>query len=142
MQTQRRNLAFGLGLLVAFALACNFSATTANISSLKLSKDKAAGTETNSFAANDTVYAVATISNVPDKVKVKGRLVVEEAEGEQSGPVPGLENTLDMGGSGTATFTFTPPADGWPKGRYKVEVLMTNEAGEQKDQKEAGFTVS
>lgn len=55
MQTRRRNLAFGLGLLVAFALACNFSATTANISSVKLSKDKAAGTETNSFAANDTV---------------------------------------------------------------------------------------
>lgn len=53
-----------------------------------------------------------------------------------------METTLDMGGSGTATFTFTPPASGWPKGRYKVEVLMMNEAGEQKDQKASTFTVS
>jgi hypothetical protein len=142
LQTHRRNAALALGLLIAFGLACNFSASTANISGLKLGKDKAATTEASSFGANDTVYAVATVSNVPDKVKVKGRLVVEDVEGQPKGPIQGLEDTVELGGDGTATFTFSAPSSGWPKGKYKVEVIMTNEAGEQKDQKSSSFTVS
>jgi hypothetical protein len=142
LKTHRRNLTLALGLLFALGVSCNYSASTANISGLKLSKDKQATAETSSFGSGDTVYAVATVSNVPDKVKVKGRLVVEDVEGEQAGPIPGLENTLDLAGSGTATFTFTPPPSGWPKGKYKVEVMMMNEAGEQKDQKSANFSVS
>jgi hypothetical protein len=124
------------------ALACKFGASTANISDLKLGKDKEVSAETSSFGVNDTVYGVATISNAPDKLKVKGRLVIEDVAGEQSGPIPGLEKTLDLPGSGTTNFTFSPPAAGWPKGKYKLEVLMLNEDGEQKDQKSASFTVS
>lgn len=142
MQTHRRNAALALGLLIAFGLACNFSASTANISGLKLSKTKDAASETSSFGTSDTIYAVATVSNVPDKVKVKGRLVVEDVTGQQAGPIPGLEDTVELPSDGTATFNFTPPDAGWPKGKYKVEVLMTNAAGEQKDQKSASFTVN
>jgi hypothetical protein len=142
MQIKRWGLTLGLGLLLSLALACNFSVSTANISGLKLGKDKEVSQETSSFGANDTVYAVATIGNAPGAVKVKGRLVIDDVAGEQSGPIPGLEKTLDLPGSGTATFTFSPPPAGFPKGKYKVEVLMLNEGGEQKDQKEAGFTVS
>jgi hypothetical protein len=142
MRTAKGGLAVSLGVLVFAALACNFSASTANISDLKLGKDQAATQQTSSFAATDTVYAVATISNAPGAVKVKGRLAFEDVEGEQSGPIPGLEKTLDLPGSGTATYTFTPPTSGFPKGKYKVEVFMLNEAGEQKDQKSASFTVN
>ncbi len=142
MRTARGGLAVSLGVLVFAALACSFSASTANISDLKLGKDQAAAQTTSSFAPTDTVYAVATISNAPGAVKVKGRLAIEDVEGEQTGPIPGLEKTLDLPGSGTATYTFTPPSDGFPKGRYKVEVFMLNEAGEQKDEKSASFTVS
>ena len=142
MRNKRWELALGLGLLIVAGLACNFSASTANISDLKLGKDQAATQPASSFAATDTVYAVATISNAPGAVKVKGRLVIEDVEGEQSGPIPGLEKTLDLPGSGTATYTFTPPASGFPKGKYKVEVFMLNDAGEQKDQKSASFTVN
>ena len=136
------NLVLGLGLLLAGALACKFSASTANISGLKLAKDKAATQESSSFGPNDTVYAVAEVSNVPDKVKVKGRLSFEDVEGQPTGPIPGLEQTLDLPGSGTATYTFTPPPSGWPKGKYKVDVMLMTEEGEQKDQKSASFTVS
>lgn len=93
-------------------------------------------------ATRATVYAVAEISNAPGKVKVKGRLAVEDVPGQQSGPIPGLEDTVELGGSGTATFTFSPTAAGWPQGKYKLEVLLLNEEGEQKDQKAAGFTIS
>jgi hypothetical protein len=142
MRTKRWDLALGLGLLIFAGLACNFSASTANISGLKLGKDEGVSAETSSFAAGDTVYAVATVSNAPGAVKVKGRLAIDEVEGEQSGPVPGLEKTLDLPGSGTATYTFSPPASGWPKGKYKVEVFMLNENGEQKDQKTTNFSVN
>lgn len=142
MQTKGWNLVLGLGLLLCAALACKFNASTANLSSLKVAKDKAATQETSSFAPSDTIYAVAEVSNVPDKVKVKGRLLFDDVEGQPAGPVPGAETTLDLPGSGTATYTFTPPPSGWPKGKYKVEATMLNEDGEQKDQKSTGFSVN
>lgn len=137
MKSPRSMFILSLGLLIALAVGCNFSASTANISGLKLSKDKAAATETSTFAPNDTVYAVATIGNSMSKVKVKGRLIVEDAPGEK-----GPEDTVELPSSGTATFTFTPPATGFPPGKYKIEVIMMNENGEQKDTKSASFTVS
>jgi hypothetical protein len=142
METKRWNTALVLGLLLLVALACKMSGSTANISSFKLGKDKGVSQETSTFEPGDTVYGVAEIANAPGKIKVKGRLVVDSVEGQESGPIPGLEKTLDLDGSGTATYTFTPPTAGWPKGKYKMEVLMMNEEGEQKDQKTASFTVS
>ncbi len=142
MRATRSNLVLGLGILIVVALACKFSATTASIGSVKLGKDKTASTETSKFGPSDTVYAVAEISHAAEKVKVKGRLAIEDVPGQKTGPVPGLEDEVELAGSGTATFTFTPPASGWPKGKYKIDILMMNEAGEQKDQKSASFTVS
>jgi len=137
MRTPRSIFVISLGLLIALALACKFSASTANISSLKVGKDKTVTTETSTFGPNDTVYAVATIGNSPGKVKVKGRLVPDDEPGAK-----GPEDTVELPGSGTATFTFSPPAAGFPAGKYKIEVTMMNEDGEQKDQKSATFTVS
>ncbi|MDQ3743610.1 MAG: hypothetical protein M3444_04435 [Acidobacteriota bacterium] len=142
MRNKGLNLALGLGLLLCAALACKFNASTANLSGLKVAKDKAATQEASSFSPTDTIYAVAEVSNVPDKVKVKGRLLFDDVEGQPNGPVPGAETTLDLPGSGTATYTFTPPPSGWPKGKYKVEATMMTEEGEQKDQKSATFSVN
>ena len=142
MRTTRWILTVALGCVFIVNLACNFSVSTANMSSLKLGKDKTVSQELTTFAPSDVIYAVATISNAPDKVKVKGRLGIEDVPGETAGPIPGLETTLDLAGSGTATFTFTPPSEGWPKGKYKMEAFMLNEGGEQKDQKATVFTVN
>jgi len=137
----RLNLTIGLAVLLATGAACNFSVSTANLSGLKIGKDKTVSQESATFGANETVYGVATVSNAPNKVKVKGRLAVDDVPGQQTGPIPGLETTVELPGSGTATFTFSPPQDGWPKGKYKIEVVMLNEAGEQKDQKVGSFAV-
>jgi hypothetical protein len=127
-------------ILLALLFACNFS--SAHLSSLKIGKDRAVNQETSSFAPNDPFYAVATVSNAPGKVQVKGRLVIEDVPGEKPGPVPSLERTLDLDGSGSATFSFTPPPNGWPAGKYKIEVVMLDDKGAQKDQKSASFSVS
>ena|SRR5438105_4855839 len=127
-------------LLMVVVLACSFS--TANLSSLKVGKDKAVSSETSTFAPNDTIYAIGTVSNVPGKVKVKGLIAFDDVAGQQPGPVPGAETTVDLPSSGTATYTFTPPPNGWPKGKYKIEVTLLDDSGAQKDQKSATFTVS
>ena len=142
MQTTKWVAAFSLSLMLMAASACHFSLTTAHISDLRLGKDKSVSQPSTSFASNDRIYAVADISNAPSAVKVKGRMLVDAVEGQKSGPIPGIETTVDMNGSGSASFTFTPPPAGWPKGTYKVEVLMLDSDGEQKDQKVAGLSVS
>jgi hypothetical protein len=140
MTKSRLSFVIATGLLLAVVLACNVS--TVNLSSLKISKDKTASSETSSFGPNDTVYAVGTVANAPGKVKVKGLLAFEDVEGQKPGPIPGLEKTLDLEGSGTATYTFTPPPDGWPKGKYKIDVILLDDAGAEKDKKSGTFSVS
>lgn len=143
MSGKRWNLACALGFVLATMLACSFSFTTANLSSLKVSKDKSASTTDSSFGPKDLIYVVADVSNSPGKIKLKGRLLADSIEGYTSGTLlPGAETTIEMPGSGTGTFTFTPTAAGWPNGSYKVEVSMLTENGEQKDQKTATFSVS
>ncbi len=142
MRTKSSNLILGVGVIMAIALACSYSATTANISGVKLGKDEKVSQETTSFEPDDSIYAVAVISNAPGKLKVRGRLLVDSVTGYETGPIPGLEDTVDLAGSGTATFTFSPPTKGWPKGSYKIEVIMMDESGQQKDQETTSFTVS
>ena len=140
MRKSTVNLMICSALLLGAVVACSFS--TANLSSLKVGKDKTVSSEASTFGPNDTVYAVGTVSNAPGKVKVKGLLAFDDVEGQKPGPIPGLEKTLDLDGSGTATYTFTPPPDGWPKGKYKIEVTLMDDSGTQKDQKTTSFTVS
>ena len=140
MRKSTVNLAVCSALLLVVVLACSMS--TANLSSLKVGKDKAVTSETSTFGPNDTIYAIGTVSNAPGKVKVKGQIAFDDVAGQQPGLVPGAETTVELPGSGTAIYTFTPPPNGWPKGKYKVEVTMMDDSGTQKDQKTASFTVS
>ena len=140
MRRPKSNLMICGGMLLAILIACSYS--TANLSSLKVGKDKAVSSESSSFSPNDTIYAVGTVANAPGAVKVKGLLAFDDVEGEKPGPIPGLEKTLDLPGSGTATYSFTPPASGWPKGKYKIEVTLMDDSGAQKDQKTTTFSVS
>jgi hypothetical protein len=142
MRTNRWDAGLAIAILLVVSIACNFSATTANISGLKVGKDANVSSESDTFAPGDVIYAVATISNASEKLNVTGRLLAEDVEGIPKGLVPGAEDSVEMPGAGTAKFNFSAGARGWPKGKYKVEVLMKNDKGEQKDQKTATITVS
>jgi len=140
MKTTRMNSVIALALMLAAVVACSYS--SANLSALKTGRDRTVSEQTSDFERGDIIYAVATVSNAPGKVKVRGRLIVEDVPGQQTGPVPGLEKTLELDGSGNVTFTFTPPSGGWPGGKYKIEAIMMNEKDEQKDQKAVSISVS
>jgi hypothetical protein len=133
-------LTLGLGIILVTANACSF--TTAHISSFKLSKDKEGNTEASTFAPGDSIYALATVSNVPSKVTLKFRLITEKVEGQpENAPVTKFDTSIDLPTDGVGTFSLTPPPAGWPAGRYRIEVSMLIQSGEQKDQKSATFTV-
>jgi len=141
MHKSRWNLTLAMGLILAVAAACNWS--TANISSLKVSKDEEGKNEASNFGPGDKIYAVAQISNNPGKQSVKFRVLYDDVKGQKSGDVvQGAEKTLEVDGSRPAIFWITLPPAGFENGRYKFDVVMTNEKGEQKDQKSATFNVS
>ena len=138
---QRWSLIISAALILAVASACSF--TTANISSLKLSKAKDGTAETNTFAPNDSIYALGTVSNVPSKVTLKFRLITEDVEGQpKNSPVPQFDTSVEMPSDGMGTFSLSPPTAGWPAGKYRIDVTMHVESGEQKDQESATFTVA
>jgi hypothetical protein len=142
MRTNRRSFVLALGLMLGVLLACNFSATTANISSLKIGKDEDVKTETSDFKPSDVVYAVAQVSNTSDTHKVKARVLYDDVQGQDSGKlVPGLETTLEVPGARPVVLNFTGPGKNWAPGRYKVEVTMTDKDGKQIDQKTGTFKV-
>lgn len=141
MRKNKWDLVVTFSLLLAVGLAC--SLTTANIGSLKIATDEKGENEARSFKPGDKVYAVAKIANNGSKVQAKFRVLYDDVEGEKSGTlVTGAEKTLEVEGDNNAIFWITLPAAGFANGRYKVEVNMLTESGEQKDQKTATFEVS
>jgi len=141
MKTNKWTSLLALGMFIGVLLACN--ASTANISSLKISTDEEGKNVTKNFKPGDKVYAVATISNNPGKVQAKFRVLYDNVADQKAGDlVQGAEKTLDIDGSRPAIFWVTLPPSGFGNGRYKVEVSMLNEKGEQKDQKTETFEVS
>jgi hypothetical protein len=129
-----------LCLFVIAVLACN--ATTANISSFKLAKDKEGKNAASDFKSGEAIYGLAQISNNGGKVKVKFRLVADNVKGMNAGEtVKGSETTVDLEGDGVATYTLTTQAGSPPGGSYKVvaEMLYNDE---KKDEKSASFKLA
>jgi hypothetical protein len=141
MGTRRLSFILVLGLILSAASACSF--TTANISGMKLSKDREGTAETNTFAPRDNIYARASVSNVPSKVSLKFRLITEKVQGQpENAPVTQFDTTVEMPSDGVGIYSLSPPTAGWPAGKYRIDVTMHIESGEQKDQETATFTVS
>lgn len=140
MNKVRWTALLALVAVIAVVLACN--ATTANISSLKISTDDQGKNETKTFRPGDKVYAVAQIANNGGKVEAKFRVLYDDVEGEKAGTqLQGAEKTLEVEGDRPAIFWINLPAAGLKNGRYKVEVNMLY-SGEQKDQKTATFDIT
>lgn len=132
--------AVGLTALLVLTTSCNV--TTANLSSLKVGKDANVSAEADTFAPKDTIYAVATVSNVPSKVTVKIETTYDEpTDGKPSYHIADLDKSFDVDSSSTVTYNIAPPPNGWPAGKYHLTASMYVEGGEKKDEKTAGFTV-
>ncbi len=129
-------------VLFTGAWACNVS--TANLSSLKTSKDEAAANETTTYKAGDTIYATADVANNPGKVTVKMYMIVEDAPGianvKKGDIIPNSEVKVDIEKDGAAKYNF-PTYPTTKGGKFTVVADMLNEAGEKKDSKSVSITV-
>lgn len=73
---------------------------------------------------------------------MKFRVLHDDVEGKEAGTSVGdVEKTLDVEGSRPAIFWITLPGKNFSNGRYKAEVTMFAENGQQKAQQTATFNV-
>jgi hypothetical protein len=129
-----------LGLAV-FLAASGCNATTAHLDDIKTGADKAVNTPSSTFGPKDTIYAVTSVDNNPDKVTLQWHVIAEKATGiSPNFKITTADVSEDIDGDHTSTYTLTPPPNGWPTGTFKIEADMIVN-GDQKDQKTAEFTV-
>jgi len=121
----RKSLFFVVAVLVATILACEFSASTANVSDAKMTADSEGKQPTTNFAQDDTFYAVVQVDNAPDDTTVKAVWVAVEAEGVDPDLMIGEK---ELAGGGTLTFSLSNADDKlWPVGDYKVDIYLNGE---------------
>ena len=131
----------GLAALLVVVGACKSGPPA--ISDLKVGKDKEVTQVATAFDARETFYAVAAVDNPPKGGKVVGRLSVVDVAGQQAGPIPGLEASVELtAGVNTANFNFSAPTAGWPDGKYKLDVVLLDGTGAEKSQKSAEITTT
>lgn len=111
------------------------------INNFKLGKSEGIDTEARTFAPKESIFAVANVSNISGDSEVKGRMYIDEVAGQESGKMI-LEKALEMSMDGSVRYKFSPPPEGWPKGRYKIEVVLIDSNDQQKDRKVAKVNVA
>lgn len=121
-----------VGILVLVALACNGSFTTANISKFEFGKNETATPAATTFDVGDKIYAVATVSNTSQKLKMEFKVTSEG--GAMKDP---LTKSIDFEGARPIWLQFSVPA----AGTYKVEATMTDDTGKKIDSKSGTITV-
>ncbi len=113
-----------LGMVVLAALACNFSASTANIKNAVMARDSEGKDATTVFSPSDVFYCVVSLANAPDSTKIKAIwYAVEAANTDPNYKIDEYEMT-----SGDATIPFKlENSQSWPTGKYKVELYLNDE---------------
>lgn len=129
---RRRIVSLILTLLTALLMvACEFSASTANIKSATLARDEAGTQPTSTFEPDETFYLIIDLANAPDDTTVKAVWYAVDV-----GSVAPLNTLIDeaslTSGSGTLTFNLSP--DGaWAPGTYKVDLFLNDEPNQTLD---------
>lgn len=111
-------------MLVAATLACGASASTAKISSAKLSADSEGASATTTFTPDQAFYAIVELANAPADTKLKAVWTAVEVEGEQPDL---LIDQAEITAGNENVFTFNLTNDGlWPAGKYKVDIYLND----------------
>ena len=115
-----------IAALVFATLACNFNASTANISNVHLSRDVDDTEQTSVFAPDDAAfYCFFDLNNAPDDTVVKGVWTLVEADGFDPNSV--IDEATYTSGDNTLYFSLERGADPWPVGKYKIDLYLNEE---------------
>lgn len=102
-------------------------AATASVTSIDLGNavgaDMKVGTPATTFAAKDTIYASIGTTTSDPAASVPSKLGVKWTHLDSNQVVNEETRDVTLSGAGNTEFHIAKP-DGWPKGRYKVEVAL------------------
>jgi outer membrane usher protein FimD/PapC len=111
----------GIAVLAMASVACEFSATTANIKAAYLVTDEASGQKTTSYTQDQPFVLVVEQANAPDDTRVKA---VWYTLDEAGAATQFVEKEMVTGGT---PVTFSATNNGpWPVGNYKVELYLND----------------
>lgn len=110
--------------LIGTALACGFSASTANISEATLARDYEGSQPTTTFAPDDNFYCIVELANAPDDTVAKAIWTAVSVEGYEPNLL--IDEYEITSGSGTVHFSLESE-NLWPAGSYKVDLYLNGE---------------
>jgi len=116
-----------LTVIALLALACNFSVSTARITSAEMARDQDGADPTTVFAEDDTFYAIVDLANAPDDTVVKASWTAVAVEGVEPNLL--IDETEIETGDGTLYFELSN-SDLWPAGKYKVDIYLNDKLAE------------
>ena len=128
MKKQYWMIFLALAALAFATLACDFSVSTASISSAILTPDKASTTETATFSPDQGFYLVVNLSSAPDSTKVKAVWYAVDDAGKATQLVD-----KEIVGSGSPIIFSATNSNPWPAGKYKVELYLNDKLERTKE---------
>ena len=124
MKKELSRIVIAVLVLALASVACNFSASTANIRDAYMARDNAGADRTTVFAAEDVFYCIVEVANAPDDTTVKAIWYAVDVEGMDRNSVIGQIETA----AGQEVIPFILSNENlWPAGKYKVEIYLNNE---------------
>lgn len=84
------------------------------------------------FKPKDTIIAAVSTSTSDPAASVPGKLGVKWTHVDSSQTVHEESKDVDFSGPGVTDFQISKP-DGWPKGKYKVEVMLDGNTVQSRD---------
>ena len=137
MKSRTTSLWLCLALLVV-AAACKKSETTTGTSTAPvrvtdvslgraIGGDKAITDSTDKFKPNDTIYASVATDGSAASATLRAKWTFEGGQ-----TVDDSSRTIAPSGNARTEFHIAKP-DGWPAGKYKLEVFLNNESVKTKD---------
>ena len=124
MTRKKLSIIFVLLTLLLISMACDFSASTANISEAYLSMNEDGSEETTVFAQDEIIYCIVVLKNAPDETVVKAEWIAVDVENTEPNFVIDIVEIT----TGSDTLTFNLSNTGlWPLGNYRVDIYLNEE---------------
>jgi serine protease Do len=128
-----------LWVVLLLLTACEFSASTANISNVTLARDEAGTQPTTSFEPDETFYLVVDLANAPDDTSVRTAWYAVDV-GSVAAPNTLIDEISLESGSGKLYFNLAPSGL-WAPGTYKADVYLNDELNRTVDIRVSGEVV-
>lgn len=137
----KSSILISLAVLILVIIGCDTG--PASITSLKTAKDKDGKEASAVFKADDKIFARADISNNLENTKIRSNMTAaEDLEGLKKGEIfPGTDSTEDFKSESDIQWLEYSHPDGFPVGKYKINMELMDKEGKKLDSKSVEITI-